>query len=134
MTPSTRQRAGKLSTIGSAFVMETPGAWKAVISAQASAIARTIVITLAILLQKEMIPIQKVFFALRSAFFVPHAVLLSAAGINPSSIAQTFTWDLAPTVSTVTLPPGGTYRLEVPLSAVLTLPPKPQLLSLGVST
>lgn len=81
-----------------------------------------------------MIPIQKVFFALRSAFFVPHAVLLSAAGINPSSIAQTFTWDLAPTVSTVTLPPGGTYRLEVPLSAVLTLPPKPQLLSLGVST
>jgi hypothetical protein len=57
---------------------------------------------------------------LRSAFFVPHAVLLSAAGINQSSIADTFTWDLAPTVSTVMLPPGGTYRLEVPLSAVLT--------------
>jgi len=68
----------------------------------------------------ESISVELIGERLRSAFFVPHAVLLSAAGINPSSIAQTFTWDLAPTVSTVTLPPGGTYRLEVPLSAVLT--------------
>jgi len=68
----------------------------------------------------ESISVELIGERLRSAFFVPHAVLLSAAGINQSSIAQTFTWDLAPTVSTVTLPPGGTYRLEVPLSAVLT--------------
>jgi hypothetical protein len=68
----------------------------------------------------ESITVQLINARLRSDFFVPNEVLLSAAGINQSSIADTFTWDLAPRVSTVTLAPGGTYRLELPISAVLT--------------
>jgi hypothetical protein len=57
--------------------------------------------------------------SLRSEFFIPDEVLHSAAGITRTSIENTFTWDLASKVSTVTLAPGGTYRLRLPVSARL---------------
>jgi hypothetical protein len=56
-----------------------------------------------------------------ASFFVPHAVLLSAAGIQPSRIGETtFTWNLVDRVPTVTLPAGGTYRLPLPLAPTLS--------------
>jgi hypothetical protein len=55
-----------------------------------------------------------------SSFPVPEPVLLEAAGIERSTIAEErFSWTLAGRVPTVVLAPGDTYRLELPLNAVL---------------
>jgi len=55
-----------------------------------------------------------------SSFPVPEPVLLKAAGIERSTIAEDrFSWTLAGRVPTIVLVPGDIYRLELPLSAVL---------------
>jgi hypothetical protein len=55
-----------------------------------------------------------------SSFPVPEAVLLTAAGIEQSPIADDkFSWGLAGKVPTMVLAPGDIYRLELPLNAVL---------------
>ncbi len=54
-----------------------------------------------------------------SSFFVPDAVLLSAAGVRRSRLSEDkFSWALASQVPTVTLQSGETYRLRLPLAAV----------------
>jgi hypothetical protein len=56
-----------------------------------------------------------------SSFPVPEPVLLKAAGIERSTIAEdTFSWILAGRVPTIVLAPGDIYRLELPLNTVLT--------------
>jgi len=61
-----------------------------------------------------------------SSFAVPEPLLLQAAGIAPSTIAEdTFSWALAGRVPTVVLTPGETYRLQLPLSGVLAGHPGP---------
>lgn len=55
-----------------------------------------------------------------SDFFVPEAMLLRAASIERSTFAEDkFSWNLVATVPTVTLAPGATYRLALPLNAAL---------------
>jgi hypothetical protein len=55
-----------------------------------------------------------------SFFAVPEPVLLKAAGIERSTIAEDrFSWTLAGRVPTIVLAPGDIYRLELPLNAVL---------------
>ena len=55
-----------------------------------------------------------------SSFAVPEPVLLKAAGIERSTIAEDrFSWTLAGRVPTIVLAPGDIYRLELPLNAVL---------------
>jgi hypothetical protein len=55
-----------------------------------------------------------------NSFPVPEPVLLKAAGIERSTIAEDrFSWILAGRVPTIVLAPGDIYRLELPLSAVL---------------
>ena len=55
-----------------------------------------------------------------SSFPVPDPVLRKATGIEASRIAEdTFSWRLAGKVPTVVLAPGDTYRLDLPLNAVL---------------
>jgi hypothetical protein len=53
-------------------------------------------------------------------FFVPEALLLSAAGsVRPRISPDPFTWNLADQVPTVSVPPGRTYELRLPLAAAL---------------
>jgi hypothetical protein len=53
-------------------------------------------------------------------FFVREAVLLSAAGsVRPRIASDPFTWNLADQVPTVSVLPGGTYELRLPLAAAL---------------
>lgn len=56
-----------------------------------------------------------------SSFPVPEPVLLKAAGIERSTIAEDrSSWILAGKVPTAVLAPGDIYRLELPLNAALT--------------
>lgn len=60
-----------------------------------------------------------------SSYFVLPSALIAAAGIRNTQLsADTFTWDLADRIPTVTLKPGEVYRLNVPLEDVLQKPKK----------
>jgi hypothetical protein len=56
-----------------------------------------------------------------SHFFVPVRVLLDAAGLDRrlTTSWDRFGWDLTARIPTVTVPPGETFRLGLPLSAVV---------------
>ena len=55
-----------------------------------------------------------------SSFAVPQPVLLKAAGIERSTIAEDrFSWILADSVPTIVLAPGDIYRLDLPLNTML---------------
>jgi hypothetical protein len=56
-----------------------------------------------------------------SHFFVPGRVLLDAAGLDQRLTISwdRFGWDLTARIPTVTLPPGETFRLGLPLSSVV---------------
>lgn len=54
-----------------------------------------------------------------SDFFVPEPVLLEATGLPRALVSYPFTWEFADRVQTVSVAPGQSYQLRLPLAAAL---------------